>query len=87
MRVVSYYKYMEHTARYATGTKVTFTDDCTLANEFPCLKGQVGIVSLSYSEPNAYTGERITLYSVKMPAAVFGGRSVRVSEYEVKAVA
>ncbi len=70
--------------RLASGTMVVISDDSSLVKEFPCLKGIAGSVTLSFSEPCAYTGNRVVMYSVKMPAGVFGGRSVRVSEYEVE---
>jgi hypothetical protein len=73
----------ENPERLEIGTPVTLTDDSLLVTQFPVLKGQVGTVSLSFSEPNAYTGERIVMYSVKMPRDVFGGRSVKASQYEV----
>ena len=39
---------------------------------------------MSFSEPCAYNGESVVMYSVKMPVGVFGGRTVRVAQHELE---
>ena len=69
--------------RLASGTAVIINEDAPIVREFPSLKGIAGLVTMSYSQPCAYTGNTVVMYSVKMPSGVFGGRSVHVSEHEV----
>ena len=72
--------------RLASGTAVIISESSLLVKQFPCIRGIAGTVTLSYSEPCSYTGSKVVMYSVKMPSGVFGGRSVRVSQYELEVV-
>ena len=70
----------------ATGTKVTINENALLVKQFPSILGAIGTIGCAFSEPNAYNGDRIQLYMVKLPAGVFGGRTVRVASFEMEVV-